>query len=90
MAGQMENFGTLVATEQLPSVLTDGAPVLIRIFFRLRSLFRLRLLGCGLRMLLFPGGEVRSRGWDLGTDFQLLTGFGLSPGAAVWKVGLHL
>lgn len=50
MAGQMKDFGTLVATEQLPPVLTDGAPVLVRVLLRLRSLFGLGLR-CGLQML---------------------------------------
>ena len=50
VARQVENFGTLVAAEQLSSVLTDGAPVLVGVLFRLRPLFgrRRRRLDCGV------------------------------------------
>lgn len=81
VAGQMKNFGTLVTAEELSSVLTDSAPVLVRILFRLSSLFRLRLRW-GLRTLrLFMVFSSRDRGWH--RSLWLRPGLRLSPGAAV-------
>lgn len=89
VAGQVENFGALVAAQQLASVLADGAPVLVRVFLWLRLLLRRQLLRWGLRTVVLG---VRGRGQS--GPFVLLPGLGFGSGAAVRQAGpnagLHL
>lgn len=79
MAGKVENFGALVAAEQLPAVLTHGAPVLVGVVLWHRFLFRVGLR-LGLIALVDGGGR---RGGGRHQSLRRRPGLRLSAGAAV-------
>lgn len=81
---KVKHFGALVAAEQLPSVLTDSTPVLVRVVLRFGPSLR-RRRSSWLRRLCFSRFCSQRRGRSLGR----LTRFGLQPRAAVREAGTN-